>query len=195
MNRFIWVFFLLSLFTLVACQDDVGQVPPPKQVCAPGLVQSCPCLGGDDGVQTCAENGASWGACVCPDGEGMSKPKDMDDDDDDMNDDQDMTGDMPCVQPEVDEQKRMAGQMLYAQYCGTCHGDQGQGTTLGPELLEEVAEEPDDEILEVIQEGEDDMPPIAISEEQSRQVIGFLLWLAQQDGQNVIKRCLPESDG
>ena len=39
-----------------------------ERVCNPGVVQHCPCLSGAQGVQTCADDGARWDACVCPDG-------------------------------------------------------------------------------------------------------------------------------
>ncbi len=42
-----------------------GTACDPERVCAPGEVQTCPCLGGSEGVQTCEDDGARWGACDC----------------------------------------------------------------------------------------------------------------------------------
>ena len=35
-------------------------------VCAPGKQEACPCVNGAQGAQACADDGASWGECVCP---------------------------------------------------------------------------------------------------------------------------------
>ena len=40
------------------------------RVCDPGAVQACPCLGGEQGVQGCADDGARWEACECAASEG-----------------------------------------------------------------------------------------------------------------------------
>lgn len=36
-------------------------------VCIPGETQNCLCLGGQDGVQACNENGSGFETCECPD--------------------------------------------------------------------------------------------------------------------------------
>jgi hypothetical protein len=60
---------LLLLF--VAC-GSAGDA-----VCEAGKVDSCPCMGGDTGTQTCASDGSKWGACQCATGDPMeSDPSD-----------------------------------------------------------------------------------------------------------------------
>ncbi len=47
---------------LLGCGADSG-----SSACVPGLVAACACPGGGQGVQTCAANGAQFGACTgCP---------------------------------------------------------------------------------------------------------------------------------
>jgi hypothetical protein len=41
--------------------DDDGNA------CTPGKVEVCPCLGGEQGTQTCNPNGQGYGPCICPD--------------------------------------------------------------------------------------------------------------------------------
>lgn len=43
-----------------------ADVRPP--VCTPGAQVACACVGGGAGAQVCAPDGASLGACACPDG-------------------------------------------------------------------------------------------------------------------------------
>jgi len=49
----------------VGCSDDADRV------CAAGATQICLCVGGGQGVQTCASDGQSWGPCQgCPSPDG-----------------------------------------------------------------------------------------------------------------------------
>jgi len=57
-SRLLTVAFLVAV-QAGACSDDA------ERVCEPGAVQRCPCLGGSEGVQTCADDGARWGICDC----------------------------------------------------------------------------------------------------------------------------------
>lgn len=209
----LWSVLLLCLLTTgaFACQDDVTSTPPEDKVCAPGLVQHCPCLDGSKGTQRCASSGIEWEICLCRDAaqdmtsdltidmpaQDMTDPRDLDDQKEDMDDQKDMDQpvDSACITPTDNPTKREAAQSLYAQHCGSCHGPQAEGTAIGPAILEDIAEESDEELLEVIREGEDDMPPIPITDAQSKEIIGFLLWLAKQDGENVTERCFPDIDG
>ena len=60
---------LLLLTALVApwgcleSADPLANLPPQ---CVPGRIVSCPCLGGAQGYQTCAEDGKRFMQCVCP---------------------------------------------------------------------------------------------------------------------------------
>lgn len=62
MRKYNLLFCLVSLSTAVymSCSDSSGQN------CVPGDVKTCPCLGGTQGVQECADDGSRWEACQCP---------------------------------------------------------------------------------------------------------------------------------
>ena len=45
---------------LVSCSEDSGDT-----VCVQGEVQICPCVGGGEGVQECAEDRQGWVSCRC----------------------------------------------------------------------------------------------------------------------------------
>jgi hypothetical protein len=203
---------LLALATaaLIACGDDSTASTDQQisaQTCAPGLVQTCPCLGGAQGVQRCADTGALWEACMCP-----AAPDDMLAPSPDQSSAPDMAEDMPsdmsgvpdmpdtpdmsapytspaCLQPVEEQAARDAAGALYARHCAACHGVAGQGSAIGPELLGEVAEEPDRKLRKTILQGDDAMPPIAISAQEADQIIAFLLWLAREDGERLDERC------
>ncbi len=51
---------LLVAIVCAACSGSPG-----APTCVAGMVVSCPCLGGADGVQTCGADG-TFGACMCP---------------------------------------------------------------------------------------------------------------------------------
>jgi len=61
--------FALSFGALAACGliDDLD----PVDACTAGRVYTCPCLGGDQGVQVCDDDGDGLGACVCPGDDGF----------------------------------------------------------------------------------------------------------------------------
>ena len=44
-------------------EDDVGSGP--ATTCSPGAAVDCVCVDGASGVQTCNDDGASFGACEC----------------------------------------------------------------------------------------------------------------------------------
>lgn len=108
--------------------------------------------------------------------------------------DPDMPVELPdCIQPPTDPTQLEAARQLYVQYCSACHGQDAQGNEpLGPELLEEVAEESDEELLEVIIEGDDEMPPIPVTTQQASEIIGWLVWAAEQAGEDSSERCESE---
>lgn len=66
-----------------------------------------------------------------------------------------------------------SGASLYLSNCSGCHGSSGLGSS-GPSLRESVQEEDDEELWEVILEGEDDMPAIVL---QPQQVADIVAWL------------------
>ncbi len=149
-----------------------------------------------------------WEACICVAEEDDDDDDDDDDDaghDDDDDDDDDENNDyggdagypdagssdagVDCLPPTLDDTERMRAAELYATYCAACHGANAEGTVLGPELLEEVAEEDDDEIVEVILEGDDDMPPIAIPAADALAITRYLVVLSSEQGFDLSERC------
>lgn len=55
----------LLLAVLMACSCGTSN----NMVCEPGDQKSCDCIGGEEGVQVCRENGSGWEKCDCPEGE------------------------------------------------------------------------------------------------------------------------------
>lgn len=53
-NLGIWITAAV-LLVAAACSDDTA--------CTPGALQTCPCPGGEKGVQKCSANGETWGDC------------------------------------------------------------------------------------------------------------------------------------
>lgn len=53
---------MFVLFTsLTGCNLDEAE----ERICEPGRVQTCPCVLGNQGIQTCRENGLGWQECQC----------------------------------------------------------------------------------------------------------------------------------
>ncbi len=67
-----------------------------------------------------------------------------------------------------------AGATVYAQSCAGCHGDPLTGGGTAPLLADEVPGESDDELRDVILNGEGDMPAIALTEQEVTDVIAYL---------------------
>lgn len=155
------VILLLSL--LAACG---------RQVCEPLTTQLCVCPGAVASAQTCAEDGEGWGECAC----GLLEDDDDEDDDvDESVDEGDHTGWTGVV---VGDAER--GATIYAASCAACHGASGLGGAGGPSLAKEVAGESDEELVETIREGEDDMPPFPNLSEQD--LADLIAWLRQRFG-------------
>ena len=51
---------ILCAIASLGCSDDPGPLG-----CVPGQIIECPCLGGTTGVQTCKDDGNSYGECSC----------------------------------------------------------------------------------------------------------------------------------
>jgi hypothetical protein len=65
------------------------------------------------------------------------------------------------------------GEELYERNCSECHGSDGMGG-IGPSIVEEVREEDDEEIWEVIFEGEDGMPPFTLMPQEVADIVAWL---------------------
>ena len=66
------------------------------------------------------------------------------------------------------------GERLYQMHCSVCHGVGGAGSSIGPDILEDVAEESVEDLVEVMLEGEDDMPAIGVT---SQEALAIATWL------------------
>jgi hypothetical protein len=53
------------LFVACGSDESEGDGTGGKTTCAAGATQACTCSGSDTGVQVCAADGKSWGACAC----------------------------------------------------------------------------------------------------------------------------------
>ena len=143
------------------------------------------CLCGDDASPN-DENNARDNASTPdpPDTTDMGAPPtathDMDDDDRDMDDDEEDEDDGgEYEEPDLGLAPDMPlepsrGAQLYTTHCSACHGPNGSGSVAGPDIREDVLEEDTEEIVEVILEGEDDMPPIAILPSEALQIVHWM---------------------
>jgi hypothetical protein len=66
------------------------------------------------------------------------------------------------------------GERLYQFYCQPCHGDDGSGSMLGPDITERVWDFTDAELLQIILEGTDGMSPINLEEDEASLVVGWI---------------------
>jgi mono/diheme cytochrome c family protein len=67
----------------------------------------------------------------------------------------------------------VAGEAVFSETCANCHGPTGtEGTA--PSLLEEVPEHSDERLVEIIQFGEEDMPPIQITDQEIADVLAYV---------------------
>ncbi|MCB9765373.1 MAG: cytochrome c [Alphaproteobacteria bacterium] len=121
-----------------------------REVCEPNATRVCYCPGAAESAQVCDADGAGWGPCACG----------GDDTSGSTTDDTDGGA--------------LDGQALYTRHCATCHGPDGAGTSAGPDIREEVFEEPIDELVEVMQEGEDDMPPTGVTAAEGRAIAQWM---------------------
>lgn len=69
-----------------------------------------------------------------------------------------------------------AGGDLYQTNCSACHGADGQGTSQGPNIVEEVAEHSDESTISTILNGEDEMPAFedTFTDEEAADLVAFL---------------------
>ena len=142
----------LVLALLLGCGGE-------KAVCEPGATQVCVCATGESGAQACDDAGTSWDTCDCD--AALGTDDDDDDDDDTDTDSGQSDGDAT------------AGATVYATYCAACHGPSGHGGS-GPDLRREVPEQSDAELVEIITEGEDEMPGFALSPGDLADLIAWL---------------------
>ena len=66
------------------------------------------------------------------------------------------------------------GERLYQMHCSVCHGVGGAGSSIGPDILEDVAEESVEDLVEVMLEGEDDMPAANVTPEEAQLIVDWM---------------------
>ncbi len=62
------------------------------------------------------------------------------------------------------------GEALYATYCSACHGTSGEGG-YGPALDGEFEEKSDEQIVDIILNGDGSMAPVAVSEDEAYAIV------------------------
>jgi mono/diheme cytochrome c family protein len=67
-----------------------------------------------------------------------------------------------------------SGKSLYGTYCSACHGETGNGSDQGPSLEEEVVENSEEDIVNVILNGDDDMEPVDVSEKEAAIIAAYV---------------------
>ena len=120
-----------------------------KQVCVVGETQICFCAGASEGAQACRDDQTGWSECDC--GGGSLDTQD--------------TG----------SSNSFDGAELYDTYCSNCHASDASGVCgIGPDIREDVSEESISELVEVILEGEDNMPAIPVSRPEAVAIASWL---------------------
>jgi len=90
-------------------------------------------------------------------------------------------------------QEFVKGEAAYHRYCASCHGKAAAGTDHGPSFINRIYEpshHPDQAFLLAARMGArahhwnfGDMPKIAgVSEDELKQIIGYVRWLQRQAG-------------
>lgn len=180
------VFAVFAALTLALAECAA----PSPAVCTPGVTQPCLCAGARVGAQRCSELGASWGVCEC-DAPGPQGP-----DSGAITD-----GHAPidvatppardaAVAPSPDASAPALdasphddaavpapdeGAMLFRRLCASCHGADGRGVRgVGPAIDEDLREESDLDLRALFARGDDDMPPVPMSDAEFSALLAYL---------------------
>ena len=68
----------------------------------------------------------------------------------------------------------LSGADLYRTHCSGCHADDGKGTEEVPALLEEVEKESEESIIQIILQGDGDMEPVEVTQEEAEAIVDFI---------------------
>ena len=68
----------------------------------------------------------------------------------------------------------LTGKELYEIHCTDCHGFDGRGTDTGPDLKPELEHHSDTKIMDVILNGDGDMNPVPVTEEEATRIVDYL---------------------
>lgn len=66
-----------------------------------------------------------------------------------------------------------AGATVFADTCAVCHGESGEGGT-GPALTDEVPEKSDEELVDIIRNGYEEMAPVDLEDQEIADVLAYL---------------------
>jgi len=168
--RLIAMAVLVSLGGLSGCTVD--------KECTSGATQVCVCAGAAQGAQTCRDDQTGWTTCVCDDpGSDAADLTPGEDEEEDTEHGDSGAGDGSVGDDQSEDSGEpdfISGSDLYVMHCQVCHGSDAQGTSAGPNIVWEVLTEPADEIVEIIVEGEDNMPAIEVTEVQALRIVVWL---------------------
>lgn len=73
-----------------------------------------------------------------------------------------------------DTTEELDGATLFADYCATCHGDDGAGTRSGPDIRAEVTRRDDAFLIDVILNGRERMRAVDVSEAQATNIVAWM---------------------
>jgi alcohol dehydrogenase (cytochrome c) len=88
-----------------------------------------------------------------------------------------------------------AGEREYQALCARCHGADGNGGEMGPEITTRIAVRIDDELAAVVREGLPGMPGFPLEGEDMRELIAFLRTLPPQDVSAPVRATVAMADG
>ena len=71
-------------------------------------------------------------------------------------------------------EKPLDGAKLYKMYCYQCHANEGQGSGAGLDIRERVLTSADDELLDIILNGQGRMEPILVDEDEGYAIIEWV---------------------
>lgn len=179
----LWLPLSLALFALGCSAHE-------PMVCTPGTTQACLCAGARVGAQQCNELGSLWLRCECDapvmDGGAMStdasapradsavtpRPDASTVPNDALAHDASEPEDVATI---PDDASLEEGRALYLRLCGTCHGPEGRGVRpIGPAIDGELSEKSDRELRELFARGDDDMPPVPMTDAEFATLLSYL---------------------
>ena len=161
------IFLFYFLFYFISCAKGPIEGSMPGD-CTDGADND------QDGLFDCDDDSCS-GSSDCDVTDTTEEEDDEDDEDDedeDDEDDQDDEDDGNSYDPALIGDP-LAGEVLFLNHCSGCHGANGLGGS-GPSIAEDVREEDDEDLWEVILEGDDDMPAINVQPQETADIISWL---------------------
>src|SRR5690348_1332803 len=66
------------------------------------------------------------------------------------------------------------GKLVFQSRCARCHGADGSGGEMGPDIRSRAAARNDEQLAKIFHEGSGAMPPVAVTESELKPLIRFL---------------------